>query len=222
MAMSDRIEDYLEEIFSIEISGDKPTVTALAKRLDVSKASVVSALRRLCSEGYLEQEKYCTPVLTSSGRSKALKIFRRHKHLSFLLREIIGIKPELSEDIACAMEHALDNDSEKRLAAFVDFYCKSRAEKCDWITRMEDNLENPEELVQPLLMVGNDQDAQVVRITASNLLRNRLKDSGFVHGACLKILSCDFQERMLEVELEGQDAVLSMTEAMTVWVLPEK
>jgi len=27
---------------------------------------------------------------------------------------------------------------------------------------------------------------------------------------------------MLEVELEGKDTVLSMTEAMTVWVLPKK
>lgn len=222
MAMSDRIEDYLEEIFSLEFSGERPTVTALAKKLAVSKASVVSALKRLCSEGYLVQKKYCSPILTDKGREKALKIFRRHQHLSYLLREVVGIKPGVSEDIACAMEHALDNDSEKRIAAFIDFYNEARYSNCDWIKKLGEDLENTHELVMPMIMLPKQERGRVVRITAPDLLRKRLEDSGFVCGVSFDIQSFDLEEDLIEVELEHEKTVLSMKEAMSVWVLPEQ
>jgi DtxR family Mn-dependent transcriptional regulator len=222
MAMSDRIEDYLEEIFSLEVSGEKPTVTALAKILDVSKASVVSALKRLCAEDFLEQEKYCSPVLTDMGRDKPLKIFRRHKHLSFLLREVLNIEPAVSEEIACAMEHALDNESEKRLAAFIDFYSEAKKGKSEWIDRLTEGLGKPQDLVIPMIMQSPGKEGRVVRITAPELLRKRLEDSGFVCGASFVIRSCDMGEDIIEIELEGRDTVISMKEAMSVWVLPEE
>ena len=47
MAVSARIEDYMEEIFALEIEGVAPTVTELATRTGVSKPTVVAAVRRL-------------------------------------------------------------------------------------------------------------------------------------------------------------------------------
>jgi DtxR family Mn-dependent transcriptional regulator len=46
MAVSSRIEDYMETIFALEISGKEATVTDLANTLGVAKATVVAAVRR--------------------------------------------------------------------------------------------------------------------------------------------------------------------------------
>ncbi|MBN1334198.1 MAG: metal-dependent transcriptional regulator [Synergistales bacterium] len=221
MALSCRIEDYLEEILSLEMEGEEPSVTALSKKLDVSKASVVSALRRLNEEGLLEQEKYCTPQLTPEGREKAMKIFRRHQHLTFLLRDIIGLQPSVASDIACVMEHALDTESEKRLAAFVDFYCLSLKERRQWIDRMQEGLEHPSDLSHPLLLMKEGESGKVVRITAQELVRKRLHDSGFLQGTRVRFLSSDCHERIVRVELEGEETVLSIKEAMSIWILGE-
>lgn len=221
MALSERTEDYLEEIFSLEMENQEPSVTALAKNLGVSKASVVSALKKLCEEGFLVQEKYGTPQLTDKGKERALKIFRRHQHLSYLLREIVGIKPEVASEIACAMEHVLDADSEKRLAAFVDFYCVSLKEERQWITKLQSGLENPEDLSKPLLMLEKGQSGRVVRITARELLRKRLLDSGFSTGSQVQCLNHSCEEQLIEVNLNGSPTVMNMKEALAVWVLPE-
>lgn len=222
MALSERTEDYLEEIFSLEMEGQEPSVTALSKTLNVSKASVVSALKKLCDKGYLVQEKYGTPHLTAKGKEQALKIFRRHQHIAYLLREIIGIKPDVASEVACAMEHILDADSEKRLAAFVDFYCLSIKEHRQWVDKLQDGLENPKDLSRPLLMLEEEETGRVVRVTARELLRKRLCDSGFVAGAHVRCLKRSCKEQLLEVELDGSPAVMTMREALAVWVLPEE
>ena len=46
MAVTARIEDYLEAVFKIEISGRSATVTELAARLRVTKATVTAILKR--------------------------------------------------------------------------------------------------------------------------------------------------------------------------------
>jgi DtxR family Mn-dependent transcriptional regulator len=221
MALSERTEDYLEEIFSLEMENQEPSVTAISRNLGVSKASVVSALKKLCEEGYLVQEKYGTPHLTEKGKERALKIFRRHQHLAYLLREIIGIKPEVASEIACAMEHVMDADSEKRLAAFVDFYCLSMKEQRQWITRLQSGLENPEDLSRPLLMLAEGESGRVVRITARELLRKRLLDSGFSSGAHVECINHSCEEQLIQVNLNGSPTVMNMKEAMAVWVLPQ-
>ncbi len=221
MALSERTEDYLEEIFSLEMESQEPSVTALAKNLHVSKASVVSALKKLCGEGFLVQVKYGTPNLTEKGKERALKIFRRHQHLSYLLREIIGIKPDVASEIACAMEHVLDPESEKRLAAFVDFYCVSMKEERQWVARLQSGLDNPEDLSRPLLMLEEGENGRVVRITARELLRKRLLDSGFSPGSHVQCINHSCEEQLIEVTLNGTPAVMNMKEALAVWVLPE-
>jgi DtxR family Mn-dependent transcriptional regulator len=220
MALSERTEDYLEEIFSLEMEGQEPSVTALSRNLGVSKASVVSALKKLCDQGCLVQEKYGTPHLTDTGKEQALKIFRRHQHLAYLLREIIGIKPNVASEVACAMEHLLDADSEKKLAAFVDFYCLSTKEHRQWVDKLRNGLDNPKDLSKPLLMMEEGELGKVVRVTARELLRNRLFDSGFVPGASIKCTKRSSRDQMIEVYLDGSPAVMTMREALAVWILP--
>ena len=107
MAVSARIEDYMEEIFALEIEGVAPTVTELATRTGVSKPTVVAAVRRLSEDGLVLHEHYGDLSLTDRGRELALAIYRRHEHLTFLFSEMFGIGKDRSEAIACAMEHEL-------------------------------------------------------------------------------------------------------------------
>ena len=223
MALSERTEDYLEEIFSLEMESQEPSVTALAKKSACLKGFRCFCPQKNCVwEGFLVQEKYGTPNLTEKGKERALKIFRRHQHLSYLLREIIGIKPDVASEIACAMEHVLDPESEKRLAAFVDFYCVSMKEERQWVARLQSGLDNPEDLSRPLLMLEEGENGRVVRITARELLRKRLLDSGFSPGSHVQCINHSCEEQLIEVSLNGTPAVMNMKEALAVWVLPEE
>lgn len=46
MVASFRLEDYLETIFSIEISGMEPTVTGIAEKLALTKGTVVTGVKK--------------------------------------------------------------------------------------------------------------------------------------------------------------------------------
>ena len=47
MDLTARVEDYLEAILGIEMTGDVATVTQIAVNLGVTKATVTAALKRL-------------------------------------------------------------------------------------------------------------------------------------------------------------------------------
>ena len=48
------------------------------------------------------------PEFTPEGREKARNIIRRHRLTEVLCRELLGIKPEVYEQMACRIEHELN------------------------------------------------------------------------------------------------------------------
>ena len=82
MAVTARIEDYLEAVFKIEISGRPATVTELAAKLSVTKATVTAILKRMKDAGLLDHERYGDVSLTDEGKDRALAIYRRHEFLT--------------------------------------------------------------------------------------------------------------------------------------------
>lgn len=219
MAITERIEDYLETVFEIELEGDLPSVTELASRLSVRKATVVVAVRKMVELGLLEHRRYGKIDLTPAGRDKALETYRRHQHLTFLF-QILGLDDTVAEEMACASEHSLDPKSERRLAAFVDFFCRSRASGHPWIACMNEFIENPERLSIPLTMLLPRQEAKILRITSTvQRRRDSLLNRGFVPEAVVHRLD-DGRGREPMVSLNGEKETLSSMDALSIWVLP--
>lgn len=91
----------------------------VANKLDVSKVSVNKAVSALKQKGLAIQPYYGDITLTEEGYTYGKSILDRHRLLFEFLTKIIGIPPEVAEDEACQMEHAISDESFEKWEEFV-------------------------------------------------------------------------------------------------------
>ena len=116
-------EDYLEAIYRImcDHPGENSVRSVdVSEQLGVSKASVNKALTTLKEGGFVEQTRYGRVELTEEGRAYASEVWRRHRMLRTFLRSELGVDPEVANEEACLMEHALSSDTSQRLMAYLE------------------------------------------------------------------------------------------------------
>ena len=114
-------EDYLEAIVMLGGTPDRPIRSVdVAKKLGVSKASVNKAMTLLKERSFLDQPYYGDITLTAEGYEYAQAVYKRHRYLRGFLEKALGIDPEIAEDEACLMEHAISDDSFEKWVAFID------------------------------------------------------------------------------------------------------
>ena len=110
-------EDYLECLVRIEQeegAEDGVRSVDVAKRLNVSKASVNKAVAALKAQGLVDQSHYGKVILTDQGREVGTAVWYRHRLIrTFLVREL-GVDFERADSEACMMEHALSEDTMSR------------------------------------------------------------------------------------------------------------
>lgn len=220
MVLPSRLEDYLESLFELEIQGETSTVTMLAKRLEVSKSAVTLMVKRLRELGLLEHEHYGRLFLTDKGLGMGLRFYRRHENLAFLFSEMLGIPRAEAEQVACTMEHVMQEESENRLLAFADFFCAAMRNGETWVSDLRKTLEESKSLPQPLPLLGRGEKGRIVRITACNPLRERLLAQGFCpeHPVFVE----DFlKDRRMKVTVGGFERIIDRVEAAVVWVSKE-
>jgi DtxR family Mn-dependent transcriptional regulator len=108
--MTQSLEDYLEMVSFLADDGEV-RVTDIAVRLEVSKPSVLTALRLLEEQGFIEHQRYRTVTLTRQGQERAMEIRRRHNFLTVFLRDVVGVDEKIAERDACKMEHILSEET---------------------------------------------------------------------------------------------------------------
>ncbi|WP_350454488.1 metal-dependent transcriptional regulator [Slackia heliotrinireducens] len=118
--LSHSLEDYLEAIVDLAGPENNPIrAVDLAKKLDVSKASVSKAISNLKDKGFADQPYYGDITLTEEGLAYGRAVWHKHKLLFRFLNETIGIDPETANYEACQMEHTISSDSFKKWEAFL-------------------------------------------------------------------------------------------------------
>jgi DtxR family Mn-dependent transcriptional regulator len=90
-------------------------VTDIASRLNVSKPSVLTALKVLEEQGLLEHERYSHVALTEKGMAQAAEIRERHHILTAFLMDVVGVNPDTAEKDACKMEHVLSEETLQKM-----------------------------------------------------------------------------------------------------------
>ena len=119
-------EDYIEAIVELEEAlgegGEHPGIHSvdIATMLNVSKASVNKALQALREAGLVDQERYGRIFLTEAGRAYGQGIWERHRVLRDFLVYDLGVDPEVADEEACRMEHAVSDDTMARWAAWLE------------------------------------------------------------------------------------------------------
>lgn len=220
MSLSARVEDYLEAVLEIEMSGEIATVTQLAKNLGVTKATVTAALKKMKSSGLLEHEHYGDVMLTSVGREKALAVYRRHEFLTDFFVRILGFSRERAQKVSCVMEHEIDENTERRLAAFTDAMTLAERDGAEWLRTLQDKMENANALPVPMCLMPDGSGGTVARITAQYDLRKRLTAAGFVPGAEITNIrkSDGAPGGIFFFDMNGIGIKFGITEASSVWL----
>ena len=223
MSVSSRIEDYLEAILAMEIEKGKATVTELARRVRVSKATVVATCRKLVDAAMLEHEQYGDLRLTEKGRERALRIYRRHQHLTYLFSELMGIERSRAQEIACVMEHELDQSAEHRLLGFADYIAQARREKQPWVQELVQSMEameQKEELCIPLMLAEAGRPYRVTRVTSEQEQRLALAEQGVYPGVILEYLRRNEESGRFSLDAVVHKTPLSLDreQAVAIWV----
>jgi Mn-dependent DtxR family transcriptional regulator len=108
-------EDYLEAIYELGGADGAVRSVDLAAKLGVSKASVNNAVNNLKQAGLVDQPYYGDITLTKSGAEYAAGVLERHHVLYHFLLDVLGVQPEVAVDEACKMEHAISDETLRRL-----------------------------------------------------------------------------------------------------------
>jgi len=114
---SDAIQDYTKAIYALQQRGDAVSTNALAERLGVTAASASAMVKRLAERGLVAHEPYHGVRLTDGGERLALEVLRHHRLLETYLAEHLGVPWDRVHEEAEALEHALSEDLEARIAA---------------------------------------------------------------------------------------------------------
>jgi DtxR family Mn-dependent transcriptional regulator len=109
--ISTPIEDYVKAIYSLT-RGDRETAATsdLAQRLDISRGSVSTMLRRLDETGLAEHVPYRGVHLTPEGERVALAVIRRHRLIELFLATALEIPWQDVHGYAEALEHAASDE----------------------------------------------------------------------------------------------------------------
>lgn len=218
--LSPRIEDYLEELFLIESTGSDVTVTDLAERLKITKGTVTATVQKLVELKLVNHERYGNLHLTPEGRKQGAITFRRHEGFREFFHEVLGLDRDHSSDMACSMEHYVDQLTEDRLYALLEFFRKSEQENQSWVNEMFAAIKNPVLSVPvPLTLCENESEGVILRLTAEGNLRENLLKCGFKSGIKIKFHGLESENYICEKD--GEFFNLKLNEAATIWIQKE-
>lgn len=142
--VSESQEDYLEAIYQICEQSQVARVKEIAKRMEVSTASVVGALRVLRERGLAEQERYGYVRLTQMGCELAKNVSDRHQALAEFFQKVLGVSPTQAEQDACKAEHTLAPEIIRRLILLKEFMTTQSRTKGGYLAKFQKFLKEKE------------------------------------------------------------------------------
>lgn len=113
-------EDYLELIYELSSSKSDFKAVDIAKRMNISRASVSEALQKLASQGYLVYEKYKPAILTEKGRELAQRVYHKHNVLYSFFKNFLDLSEEEAQINACRIEHVMTDSAFEKIKNIVE------------------------------------------------------------------------------------------------------
>ena len=117
-ALTSAGEDYLEAIYCVMLEHpgeDSVRSVDVSERLNVTKASVNKALSALKDGGFVDQTRYGRVERPGEGNTYAAAVGGRPRMLRGVLTVALGVAEAGGDEEACLMEHALSQDTSRRL-----------------------------------------------------------------------------------------------------------
>ena len=124
--LSASLEDYLELICNLLETSESVKAVELARKLNVSRASVSEALTKLADKNLIVYEGHKGITITPLGLEKAQEVISKHKVLTAFFENILGLDKTISEETACRVEHVISKEVFDRINDF-HLYCKKNS-----------------------------------------------------------------------------------------------
>ena len=144
--LSANMEDYLEVIHALAKDKGVARVGEIAEKMAVKSPSVNAALKSLADRDLVLHEKYGYVSLTKEGQRLAAEVQEKHDILFRFLTEVLMIAPEVAQEEACCIEHAISDETSIRLIKFFKFIESSPHNKPRLLKNFEVFLETGERL----------------------------------------------------------------------------
>lgn len=119
------LEDYLEEIYIAHLNNKQLKGAELARKLNVSRASVSEALSRLVNKNLIKYSSYEAISLTNTGLEEAKAVYQKHSTIKDFFENVLCISaPEASEN-ACKIEHIISQSILEKMTLYSNFCNKN-------------------------------------------------------------------------------------------------
>lgn len=125
--LSSGLEDYLEAIYIAHLNETPLKGAELARKLNISRASVSEALSRLVAKELIKYNSYEAISLTKQGLDEAQKVYAKHHILKDFFEQVLGIPADEASENACKIEHIISENILDKMINFTNF-CKKNKE----------------------------------------------------------------------------------------------
>ena len=125
--LSSGLEDYLEAIYISHINNEPLKGAELARKLNISRASVSEALSKLVAKGLIKYSSYEAIAITQSGIDEAMKVYTKHHTLEHFFEKVLGIEKAEASENACKIEHIVSQNILDEMQDFTKF-CQKHTE----------------------------------------------------------------------------------------------
>lgn len=117
--ITDSTENYLESIYVLHKHRDCVRSIDIVRFLDLSRASVSVAMRKLRESNLIEMDDNGCISLLPDGEVIALRTYKRHVLVrAFLIH--IGVDEDIADEDACRIEHAISPESFQALQRYAE------------------------------------------------------------------------------------------------------
>ena len=182
----------------------------LATALNISPGSVTSMLKTLHEAGLAKYKPYEGVQLTSSGRTLALRVLRRHRLIELFLAKTLELSWDEVHEEAENMEHAVSDLLIDRIDQYLGL--PPTDPHGDPIPRADGTL--PAATAQPLVELSATSAFHLIRVIdqTPEFLRY-LSDTGLTLGTQGIVTDNQREAETITLDIEGTPTVLSHTAA---------
>lgn len=209
--LTEGLQNYLRVIFELSQKKKAVRIKDIVAAMKVKDSSVTEAVRLLKRKGLVEHEPYGYVELTEKGLREAAKLLLRFRNIKKFFANVLSASDKRAQEIACAVEHALDDETVKamnRLRAFLKL--KFGLER-PWL-----ELPFVEELPLNELLPG--QQGVIKEVGGASMLKRRLLEMGLIPGEKIEVLKIAPLGDPMEVRVKGYLLSLRKEEAESVLV----
>lgn len=114
------LEDYLEIIYNNMENQSIFRAVDISRKLNVSRASVTEALKKLVAKGYITYDRHDSITLTPEGKKLASSVASKHTILQNFFEKVLLLSEDEASHNACKIEHVITNNAFESIKKYME------------------------------------------------------------------------------------------------------